>query len=1002
MTATSEGLTDCHGSLTSAPMSPLRVDWENPALLGRGRRPPRAYFFPYPTAELARTFDPRTSPWFLDLNGNWKFRLAPTVAEAGEPPWDSDTWGTIPVPSNWQMLGHGHPHYTNVPYPFPLDPPRVPTENPTGCYVREFMLPDAWRGMIVWLRFEGVDSAFHVWVNDKPVGFSKGSRLPSEFDITSALQAGRNTIAVRVTQWSDGSYLEDQDMWWLSGIFRDVYLLARPAVHLTDVRIEAPATGDLRVHTTLHGTGTVETELLGPTGPRRLWSAEDPFLYTLLVKVRDAQGRLCEVVPQRVGFRTVEIKGDRFLINGVAVKFKGVNRHEWHPDRGRAVTREDMLTDLRLMKQHNINAIRTSHYPNHPSFYDLCDELGLYVIDECDLETHGFAYFPGWKGNPPDNPEWEAACVDRLERMIARDRNHPCVVMWSLGNEAGFGRTHRVMFQRARQLDPSRPVHYEGDQMAECADVLSRMYPPLEFLDKLIAGTEPIEEPTQYPQQKNVLPPDRYTAKPFVMCEYAHAMGNGPGGLLEYWERIYRSDRLMGAFVWEWCDHGVRQRTADGREWFAYGGDFGDQPNDGNYVCDGLVFPDRQASPGLVELKKVIEPIHTEVLDVESGRVRITNRYDFIGLDHLELEWSVNFQGTVVERGILPVPTLSPRQSTELTIPGTQPGFVQLSYRLAYDTAWAARGHEVAWAQWERPFREPRSTRARTPLELRETTTHAEIIGSHGRWVFDKVRAVLSGWEAQGQPLLRAGPRLYFWRAPTDNDRGFDNVAKIWREAFLHMLQHRTDEVTVVQSNPTTVAVVARTWIAPPKWDWGFAAEYTYTFHGDGRLELAVTVTPQREVPPSVPRVGLQLTLPLRFDRVRWLGRGPGEAYVDSKQAQRFGWWQSTVDDLYTPYIRPQENGNRTDVRWVQFTDAGGFGLRAEGLPNFSIHRFTPDDFANARHPHELVPRDYLTVHLDHAHYGLGSNSCGPLPWEWYRLRTQPWRFAVTLEPVGP
>ncbi|MCX7914721.1 MAG: DUF4981 domain-containing protein [Verrucomicrobiae bacterium] len=983
-------------------MTQALPDWENPQLTGRGRRPPRAYFFPYPNVDLAKTLEPHASPWFLNLNGAWKFRLFPTVAEAGDPPWETANWSTLPVPSNWQMHGHGHPHYTNVPYPFPVHPPRVPTENPTGCYLRDFVLPASWQGMTVWLRFEGVDSAFHVWVNDQPIGFSKGSRLPAEFDITSALRPGRNTIAVRVVQWSDGSYLEDQDMWWLSGIFRDVYLLVRPTVHLTDVRIDAPATGELRVHTELHGTGTVETELLGPTGPRRLWSAEDPFLYTLLLKVRDAQGRLCEVVPQRVGFRTIEIRGDRFLINGVAVKLKGVNRHEWHPDRGRAVTRDDMLTDLRLMKQHNINAIRTSHYPDHPAFYDLCDELGLYVIDECDLETHGFAFFPGWRGLVTDDPAWEAACVDRLERMIARDRNHPCVIMWSLGNEAGFGRNHRVMFERARQLDPSRPVHYEGDQLAECADVLSRMYPPLDHLDKLIAGTEPIEETSQYPIGKFSITPAQYTAKPFVMCEYAHAMGNGPGGLLEYWDRIYRSDRIIGAFVWEWCDHGVRQRTLDGREWFAYGGDFGDQPNDGNYVCDGLVFPDRKPSPGLIELKKVIEPIHTELLDPGSGRIRITNRYDFINADHLTIEWSVNWQGTVVEHGVLPVPKLPPRQSTELTIPASQPGLVLVSYRLAQDTPWAARGHELAWAQWERPFSEPRPKRPTGSLRVNDTSTRLELTGPHHRWVFDKVRALLAVWEVRNHPLLRTGPRLCFWRAPTDNDRGFANIAKVWRAAFLNLLQHRTEEVTVVQPDSTSARIVARTTVAPPKWDWRFDAEYTYTFYGDGRLELAVAVTPNGDTPPSVPRVGLQLTLPLQFDRVRWLGRGPGESYVDSKQSQRLGWWQATVDELYTPYIRPQENGNRTDVRWVQFTDPTGFGLRAEGVPNFSIHRFTPDDFDVTRHAHELKPRDHLILHLDHAHYGLGSNSCGPEPWEWYRLRTQPWRFTVTLEPVEP
>lgn len=967
-------------------------DWENPSVPGRGRRAPRAHFIPYPDEARARTLDRTQSPWFQLLNGPWRFQLFPTVAEAPAVPWETTPWGTIPVPSNWQMLGHGRPHYTNVMYPFPVDSPRVPTENPTGCYYREFDLPAAWTGLHVWLRFEGVDSVFHVWVNDQAVGFSKGSRLPAEFDITSVVRPGRNTVAVRVSQWSDGTYLEDQDMWWLSGIFRDVYLLARPPTHLADIRVHAPAWGELDVQTDIVGDGVVETELLGDSGPRRLWSAEDPHLYTLLVKLKDRQGQLMEVVPQRVGFRTVEIQGDRFLVNGVAVKLKGVNRHESHPDHGRAVPLAAMIEDVRLMKQHNINAVRTSHYPDDPRFYDLCDEFGLYVVDECDLETHGFSFNKDWAGNPADDPLWETACVDRMERMVARDRNHPCVVMWSLGNESHFGCNHRAMAARARALDPTRPIHYEGDLLAEISDVFSRMYSHPDFLAKIMAGTERIEDNQQY--RKVELLPEQYTRKPFFLCEYAHAMGNGPGGLREYWDLIYRSDRLMGGCVWEWCDHGIRQRTADGREWFAYGGDFGDVPNDSNFVCDGLVFPDRRPSPGLIEYKKVIEPVGIEMVN---GRARITNRYDFIGLEHLRLEWTVTANGAVVEQGTVPTPVVLPRQTVEIDLPATRPGILTLSARLAHDTAWAAAGHEVAWGQdcptdGELVVVRPPPVE---PLAVRDTATLVHLTGPNLRLTFDKVRAVITDWNGR----LRTGPRLNFWRATTDNDRAWDNAAA-WRQAMLDQLQHRTDGVTVSQPAADTAQVVARVRIGPPKWSWGFAGEYRYTITGDGAVTIAVRVEPQGAVPATLPRVGLQFTIPATCDRVAWFGRGPGEAYRDSKQAQRFGWWRATVDELFTPYLFPQENGNRTDVRWVEFIGADGRGFRASGVENFSVHRYTTEDLEKARHTVELTPRDFLTVNLDHQHHGLGSASCGPGPWEEHQLKPAVWQFAVRLEPI--
>ena len=584
-------------------MSTRINDWENPAVPHRNRLAPRANLVPYADASSAAAYRREGSPFFILLNGVWKFHFDPTQAEAPqgfhEESFDAGGWDDLVVPSSWQLHGYGRPHYTNVQFPFPVDPPRVPTENPTGSYRRDFVIPEGWKDRRIILRFEGVDSAFFVWMNGRQLGFGKGSRLPSEFDVTDCVRSGGNVLAVRVVQWSDGSYMEDQDMWWLSGIFRDVCLLAAPKVHLYDLSVRTELDGayrdaTLKMAATVANAGPqvvsgqrVEARLLDSAGRDVLpqppssgfavgpgattviqleapvanpekWSAERPCLYTLLVTLKDRQGQLVEVAPVRVGFRSVQVKDANILINGVAVKFKGVNRHEHHPDFGRALPLETMVQDLRLMKRHNINTVRTSHYPDDPRFYDLCDEYGLYVIDECDLETHGFGQLKDWAGNPAEDPAWEAACVDRMQRMVQRDKNHPCVFMWSLGNEAHFGCNHKAMTHWARQADPTRLIHYEGDYELEIVDVFSRMYPTVAWLETIGQGKEPVDD--------GRLKPEKYTRYPMICCEYAHAMGNGPGNLQEYWDIFYKYRRLQGGCVWEWADHGIRRRTPDGRD----------------------------------------------------------------------------------------------------------------------------------------------------------------------------------------------------------------------------------------------------------------------------------------------------------------------------------------------------------------------------------------------------------------------------------------------------
>ena len=1031
-------------------------DWQNPALTHRNRLPSRSYFFHYPDAPAARMFDRLASPWVQLLNGQWKFHYDPMPSEAPrdffKPSADVAGWADIQVPGNWQMQGYGTPHYTNVQFPFPVDPPHVPTENPTGSYRRDFLVGEEWIGKRLVLRFEGVDSAFHVWVNGQEVGFSKGSRIPAEFDVTALVKAGVNTLAVRVYQWSDGTYCEDQDMWWLSGIFRDVLLLALPALHVADVRIRTPLEKglgqgalDLRVtiaNTTAGrekvtaeavlidpdgqpvwsrplkgsvtaGPGTVTAlDLSGQVASPRVWSAEIPALYTLLLTLRDGKGQAVCVVPQRVGFRVVEITGEVFRVNGVPVKLKGVNRHETHPDLGRAVPLEAMVADIVLMKQHNINAVRTSHYPDDPRWYDLCDHYGIYLIDECDLETHGFERLkPAWAGNPTEDPAWEEACVDRMVRMVERDKNHPSVILWSLGNEAHFGCNHLAMAKRARELDPTRPIHYEGDYQLRTADVFSKMYERVEYVRLIGQGKEDELHQLLWPRPE---PGVCCTAKPFVLCEYAHAMGNGPGGLKDYWEAIYEYDRLMGGFIWEWADHGIRRRLPDGREYFAYGGDFGDQPNDGNFVCDGLVFPGRQPSPGLLEYKKIIEPVHVEAVDLAAGKVRLHNRYDFADLSCFSLAWSVTADGVTVQSGQMPVPALAARRNRVVSLPyalpeGAAPGtvfFLNLSFRLAADKPWAAAGLELAWAQFELPARTaavPVTPVARMPvLAFDESETRIRAGNAAFAFEFDKARAVITDWTSQGMALVKRGPKLNFWRATTDNDRGFVN-AKPWRDAFLDQLQQRTDRVEVSRlAGGRALRIRTCVRIAPPVLSCAFRCETDYTLYGNGDLLMEVSGEPQGEWPESLPRIGWELALPNTFDAVAWFGRGPGESYADTKMANRFGLWCARVDQLMTPYVFPQENGNRTDVSWVGFVTAAGAGLLASGKPllNFSAHRYTPDDLEKARHTVELVPRNEVIVHLDYRQNGIGSASCGPALTAPYLLKPEPFRFAVKLSPL--
>ena len=945
----------------------------------------------------------------LDLSGDWRFRWSPRAdapLDFTSPGYDDGSWATLPVPSHWQLHGYGAPAYTNVHYPFPVDPPRVPTDNPAGDYRVAFTVPAGWLepGRRVLLRFDGVDSCARAWLNGAEVGTTSGSRLPAEFDVTDALRAGglpgsgstpgsdrTGVLAVRVHQWSSGSYLEDQDMWWLSGIFRRVTLTARPAGGIGDFFLHADYD-----HVTGGGTLTVEADV-----PARLtvpelgidatvdagagrpiavpsvepWSAELPRLY---------DGELAtqtERVPLRIGFRTVAVNDGLLTVNGRRVLLRGVNRHEFDPDRGRALTAYTMLQDVLLMKRHNVNAVRTSHYPPDPRFLELCDVYGLYVIDECDLETHGFFPPEGEiDGNPADEPAWRDELVHRMRRMVERDKNHPSVIMWSLGNESGAGRNLSAMADWARERDPSRLLHYERDPTCRDVDVYSLMYPT--HAQVALIGQRR-EEPLNDPELDA-----RRRAMPFIMCEYGHAMGNGPGGLSEYQELFDRYPRCQGGFIWEWIDHGIRVETPDG-EFFGYGGDFGEELHDGNFVADGLLFPDRTPSPGLAEYKKVIEPVR--IVSMPDG-LWIVNRYDFSGLSHLRFTWSLEGEGVELAAGELAVPDIAPGERATVPLPALPPaeGESWLTIRavLARDTPWAPAGHEVAWGQLKVDEAAPRIAGPREPV----TVTEREIRVGPG--TFSPADGILR--ELGG--LAVTGPRLDVWRAPVDNERGFSREPNeaAWRQLGLHRMRHRVDEVTARQDELTV-----RTRVAPAASGLGLRAVYTWTAR-DGALRLAVEVTPDGDWEPPLPRLGLRMALPGDCRRVEWFGLGPGEAYRDSRRAARVGRFHASVDELQTPYVFPQENGNRADVRWATFRDDAGTGLAVAGHPHidFTARPWTSEALDAARHPLDLVPEGRIWLNLDHAQQGLGTASCGPGVLPEYRLTAVPARFRVTLRPV--
>ncbi len=1026
-------------------------EWENPKIVEINREPPHASFIPHPSKESALKSEFYESPWKYSLNGEWRFKLVknPNQVPKGfyEIEFDDSSWDLIPVPSNWQTLGYDKPIYVNVRYPFPANPPYVPLDdNPTGLYRKWFRFDTRQlEGKQVFIVFEGVNSAFYLWINGCFVGYSQDSRVPAEFNVTPYIRNGDNLVAVMVLRWSDGSYLEDQDMWRLSGIYRDVYLYLTSEVHIRDFFVKTffdrnYRDADLEVLVKVRNYSeklrrnlSIEIELFNANKhplfeeplkgviteikpgeeiyltfkkrvkePRK-WSAEDPYLYKLLITLRDEKGNILEVASTHVGFRQVEVKDGQILINGVPILLKGVNRHEHDGIRGHAITKDIMIKDIILLKRLNFNAVRTSHYPNHPYWYYLCDKYGIYLIDEANIECHGLANIRRagliTKNEPANNIEWLNAFMERCIRMVERDKNHPSVIIWSLGNESGYGFNHEAMAAWIHGYDPTRPVHYEGAThvlrtqgvVPKSIDIISVMYPSIDYLVWL--ATELKDN------------------RPVIMCEYAHSMGNSTGNLKEYWDAIRKHKRLCGGFIWDWVDQGLLKEE-NGRKYWAYGGDFGDEPNDGNFCINGLVWPDRTLQPAVWECKKIQQPVEAEPVNLEDGKVRIVNRYDFTRLDEIiEIWWELKADGEIIQSGKIPTPPIEPHKSMVVKIPYKKPElkpgteyWLILRYKLAKDTLWAKKGYEIGWTQFKLPFKapepEPIDLKSIPPLKVEEDGVEVKITGEHFTITFDKAKASLT-YIHKGKLLIKGVSLLEVWRAPTDNDAA--RIAHEWFKFGLNRVKHYVKWVRVVQLSPQVVQLELQLRSSAPGVDPGFNSYYRILFYGNGDIHISSWINPDERLPP-LPRVGLMLQIPGEYYFITWYGRGPHETYQDRKQGAMVDVYSGTVDEQYVPYIRPQENGNKTDVRWVALRNEKGQGLIALGIPliEISAHYFTSYDLTNARHTHELKKREDIYLHLDYRQRGLGGASCGPDTLPKYEIYPKPIYFEVIIRPVEP
>ncbi|UOY08048.1 DUF4981 domain-containing protein [Muricauda sp. SCSIO 64092] len=1025
--------------------------WQNPHVNGLNRLPARATSHSYATNAEARIGEKEKSDRYKSLNGNWKFQWHPVPEQVPDNFYKTDLndgdWDTLPVPSNWELHGYGTAIYTNIKYPFePVDPPFTPKDdNPTGLYRTSFEIPSNWEDMQVTLTFGGVSSAYYVWINGKLLGYSEDSRLPTHFDITPYLEEGKNQLAVKVYRWSDGVYLEDQDHWRLSGIHRDVYLSAAPKIQLYDFFVrtdldenykdaELQIRPKIKVFDGMEFDGQLlEAQLFDSDGkaildgPLRMsakaiynekyeqrgkpdfammkamvknpkkWSAEHPHLYTLVFSLKSSEGKLLEARSTKIGFRETEIRDGEFFVNGESVLMYGVNRHDHSPITGKVVGRELMLKDILMMKKFNINAVRTSHYPNNEYFYELCDKYGIYVMDEANLETHGIG------GKLSNDAAWSTAFLERAVRMVERDKNHPSIVFWSLGNESGSGFNHATMANWIRAFDPTRPVHYEGAQTTggkhkiedkvikdpDYVDMVSRMYNPIEYMVKMA----------------NLKGEDR----PVIWCEYAHSMGNSTGNLYQFWDAIRANKRLIGGYIWDWVDQGLLQKAPDGIEYYAFGGDMGDTKiNSGNFCLNGIVDPARNPKPALWEVKKVSQPIAFEAVDLAKGQIKITNLHNFTNLNDFKALWRLEEDGKLLKSGVLDAVDLAPNQERTITIPFKTPKlkagavyFLRIGFELKNDALWAGKGHEVAWAQFQLPFEKPAKSITANALG-KITVSGNKVKGADFELVFNPETGLLEHYTFKGKNLVRSGFRPNFWRPTTDNDRGGGKTPKnlkVWKEASKNP---ESVDFTLNKLSDYEARAIATFAFGSGK----AHMTLSYLIYGDGSFKIDAKFTAD-EALPMLPRLGLQLEVVEQLHTINWLGKGPHENYWDRKLGADIGHYSATVAEDYYSYIRPQESSNKTEVYWFSLTNENNIGLviRAEGEPlSMSAWPYTTWDIENALHTYDLKPRDFITVNVDHKQMGVGGDdswSQKALPHPEYRLTAKEYTYSFTVKPIS-
>ena len=1036
--------------LAQAPQSagPRGDEWENPRVFSVNAENPHATFVPFADEKTALAGDKTASPFFKSLNGDWKFkwveRPGNVPANFFRPDYDDAAWKTIPVPSNVEFQGYGIPIYVNMSYewvkpPAQPNPPHIPhNDNPTSCYRQPFTVPAEWSDKEVFIHFGAVKSAFYIWVNGRYVGYSEDSKTPAEWNITKFLKNDSNIVALEVLRWSDGSYLECQDFFRLSGIERDVFLTAAPKLHIRDFWADASlddkyTDGKLTVTLDLKnaapglaaGPAVIDLKLFDASGKKALsktanpldmngkdggaaildtvlsapkkWTAETPDLYTLVLTLKDGTGKVLETAGCKVGFRKIEIKDGRLLVNGVPITLKGVNRHEHDPLTAHVIPEESMRKDLALMKQFNINAVRTCHYPNDPRWYELCDEYGIYLIDEANIESHGMGY--GDK-SLAKNPAWGPAHMDRTVRMVERDKNHPSVIIWSLGNEAGDGINFEATAAWIHGRDKTRPVHYERAEHRSYVDIYSAMY----------SGVEEFEA---YGLKKR----DR----PFIICEYAHAMGNSTGNLQDYWDVFEKFPNLQGGFIWDWVDQGFSMKTAKGEPYWGYGGDWGPPgtPSDRNFCCNGLVGPDRAPHPGLFEVKKVYQYVKIRDGSAAGGKRQlvVTNQYAFINLDRFEIAWTLVKDGkTVLAEGVIKNPDVAPGRTKvfdlktpALTARSGEEFFLNAAVRTPDDKTipLVPKGWEIAREQFALAVfasAAPETASAFPALALDQTGPQAIVKGADFVLKFDKATGLLSAWEFRGQALIRKGLEPNFWRAPTDNDFGnqMPNRLAVWRKAGQNRKLERFETKAV---KPGIVQATAAYRLK----DVDALLTLNYTIQGDGDLVVRYDFAPTRRNLPEIPRIGLTLSLPGEFKELRWYGRGPQENYIDRKTAAFVGVYTDSVDKSAVPYVSIQEYGNRTDCRWASLTDDKGWGLKAIGMPqfDFSALPYTSEDLTQDKrgdkHPADIARRDFVTLNLDYGQMGVGGDdSWGAPVHPQYKLGTDAYSYTLRLRPLGP